>query len=148
MTPAHDHPDIDGFEAAARRAAEGLLCARSATVIAHIDADGVSAASISSSALERAGIGTKVRFVKKLDEDEVKKVNAEPSEAVWLVDLGSSFFSKLEHPVVCVTDHHIPETGARTRRAGQNDLGSFVDEGLHVNPHLFGIDGSTDISGA
>ncbi|MDD1769525.1 MAG: DHH family phosphoesterase, partial [Methanomassiliicoccales archaeon] len=40
------------------------------------------------------------------------------------------------------------ETGARTRRAGQNDLGSFVDEGLHVNPHLFGIDGSTDISGA
>lgn len=148
MTPAHDHPDVRGFESAAKRAADGILVAKSATVVAHIDADGVSAASIASSALERAGIETKVRFVKKLDEDEVNRVNADASEAVWLVDLGSSFFSKLEHPIVCVTDHHIPETAAKARRAGQNDLGSFVEEGLHINPHLFGIDGSTDISGA
>ncbi|MGD1060801.1 MAG: DHH family phosphoesterase [Methanomassiliicoccales archaeon] len=148
MTPGHDHPDIAGFEAAAKSAAEGLLMAKSATVIAHIDADGVSAASIATSALERAGIDSKARFIKKLDQDEVKRINSEPTEAVWLVDLGSSFFSKLEHPVVCVTDHHIPESPRTARRPGQNDLGSFTDAGLHVNPHLFGIDGSTDISGA
>ncbi len=148
MTPGHEHPDVAGFESAAKRAADGLLTARSATVIAHIDADGVSAASIAKRMLERAGIAATVRFVKKLDEDEVKRSNSAPSDAIWFVDLGSSYFSKFEHPVVCVTDHHIPETPRSSRRPGQNDLGSFVDDGLHVNPHLFGIDGSTDISGA
>ncbi|HVO77420.1 MAG TPA: DHH family phosphoesterase [Methanomassiliicoccales archaeon] len=148
MSPGHEHPDVAGFESAARHAANGLLSAKSATVIAHIDADGVSAASIARRALERASIEPTVRFVKKLDEDEVRRANSALTDAIWLVDLGSSFFSKLEHPIVCVTDHHIPEAPKAARRSGQNDLSVFVDEGLHVNPHLFGIDGSTDISGA
>ena len=148
MSPDHEHPDLAGFQSAAKRAADGLLTARSCTVIAHIDADGVSAASIASSALANAGIEHGVRFVKKLDEDELKRVNAESSEAVWLVDLGSSFFSRFEHEIVCVSDHHIPEVAKVERRKGQNVLFSFEGEELHLNPHLYGIDGAVELSGA
>ncbi|HTY47706.1 MAG TPA: DHH family phosphoesterase [Methanomassiliicoccales archaeon] len=146
MNP-HEPQDVEGFLDAAREAAEGILTASSATVIAHIDADGVSAASIASSALARAGIEHRVRFVKKLDEEEAARANKDDSEAIWLVDLGSSLFSKLEHQVVCVTDHHIPQAHADTALP-KGDLLSFTSMGFHVNPHLFHIDGAIELSGA
>lgn len=151
MHGAGERADLRGFNAMAQQAAEHLLSAKSVSVIGHIDADGVSASAIASLALRRAGIPHKVRNIKKLDEGEVASINADATEALWLVDLGSAYFSKLEHPIVCVSDHHIPEMAEQKarRRAGQNDLLCFIsDARSHVNPHLFGIDGSTEISGS
>ena len=62
---------------------------------------------------------------------------------VWMVDLGSGSFSKLDPSKVVVSDHH--RTDAVPER-GQMDLFSFGAQ--HVNPHLFGMDGSVEISGA
>ena len=143
--------DINGFLSIAQQASEHLLSAREVTIIGHIDADGVSASSIASLALQRAGVTHSVRFIKKLDDDEVRNINHDQAEAVWLVDLGSSFYSKLEHPLVCVADHHIPEIAEQKapRKSGQNDLLCFQSDGRsHVNPHLYGIDGAVELSGA
>jgi single-stranded-DNA-specific exonuclease len=140
--------DLKGFLAAAREAAQVLNGASSVAVIGHVDADGVSAASIASAALTRAGIEHTVRCVKKLDDAEVRLIDADPAEAVWLVDLGSSMISRFAHNSVCVADHHIPEKAESKRPAG-GDLFSFGgDRAVHVNPHLFGIDGAVEVSGA
>jgi RecJ-like exonuclease len=136
---------------AAREATQVLLGASSVTIIAHIDADGVSAASIASAALKGADVPQECRFIKKLDEAEIKQINELRSEGVWLVDLGSSAISKITLPICCVSDHHsvIEDVcDVRKRKPGQNDLASFMERKVHVNPHLFGIDGGQALSGA
>lgn len=143
--------DVKGLMEAAREATQVILGASSVTIVAHIDADGVSAASIASSALARADVPFECRFIKKLDEAEVKQINALPSEGAWLVDLGSSAISKITLPICCVSDHHsiIEDAGGvPKRKPGQNDLASFMERKVHVNPHLFGIDGGQSLSGA
>ncbi|MDD1743303.1 MAG: DHH family phosphoesterase [Methanomassiliicoccales archaeon] len=143
--------NVKGLMDAAREAAQVLLGASSVTIVAHIDADGVSAASIASATLAKADVPSECRFIKKLDEAEVKLINQLHSEGVWLVDLGSSAISRITLPICCVSDHHsVIEDGSVSvkRKPGQNDLGSFMDRKVHVNPHLFGIDGGQSLSGA
>jgi len=135
--------DVDRFERAAGEAAAALRRARSVTVVAHIDADGITAGAIAAAALSRAGVEHEVRFAKKLDEVEVARINADDRELVWLVDLGSGSFSTLDRAKVVVSDHHRPDAAPPK---GQADL--FAFGGHHVNPHLFGLDGATEVSGA
>lgn len=133
MTPARDE---HGFERAAAEAADILRSSRSVLVVGHIDADGITASSIASIALERSGIPLEVRFVKKLDDAEITRTMDHAAERIWFVDLGSSSLSKLDGDRCVITDHHQIDPAATGERRG------------HVNPHLFGIDGSTEISGA
>ncbi|NLI74475.1 MAG: DHH family phosphoesterase [Euryarchaeota archaeon] len=134
--------DVPGFERAASSAADTLKSAKNVTVVAHIDADGITAGSIASAALKRADIDHNVRFLKKLDDEEINGINEDPSEIVWLVDLGSGTFSMFDPSKVVVSDHHRVDSLC----SDKIDLFSFGAD--HVNPHLFGIDGSTEISGA
>lgn len=133
--------DRKGLLRAAEAMADFLKERGSVLIVGHIDSDGITSACVASTALERQGVDHEVRFVKKLDPPQVEMVNRAEHDAVWLVDLGSGAFPSLTHPGVCISDHHVPD-----RRKGQNTLDSFVD--LHVNPHFFGMDGSTEISGA
>ncbi len=136
--------DVAGFEGTAKNAADALLHAEAVLIVAHIDADGITAASIASAALTKSKIMHRVRFVKKLDDPEIKLVNQEKS-AVWLVDLGSGSISKISNPRAVISDHHKPEK-LEERGSGQSSLLNFIS--THVNPHLFGIDGSSEVSGA
>ncbi len=139
--------DVKGFLQAAGSMADQLKTSSDVLVVAHIDADGVSAASIASSALERAGVPHRVRFIKKLDEKERKELDGEECDTLWLVDLGSGCYSQMDHPGLCVADHHVPDdTNAWKKGQGQNTLFDFCCR--HVNPHLFGVDGSYEVSGA
>ncbi len=133
MTPARD---VYGFEASAERAAEKLRSSSSVLVVGHIDADGITATSIASLALTRAGIPHETRSVKKLDADEMGRAEAHPAQTVWFVDLGSGVLSKLDPDRCVITDHHRIDPSAAGEWPG------------HVNPHLFGLDGSSEISGA
>lgn len=143
----HRVQNLQGFRNAAKDIAEILQGSSRVSIVTHIDADGISGASIASMALERAGIEHIVRFVKRLDEIEIARINGDPADVVWLVDLGTGMRSQIRHPCVCVTDHHIPEQNSLKRRhEGQVNLMSFLQ--THLNPHLFGIDGSTELSGA
>ena len=128
--------DVNGFERSGEVAAERLKRAGSVLIIGHIDADGITASSIASVSLRRARIENSVHFVKKLDEAAIKKVHAHPADTFWFVDLGSAMLSKLDEDRCIITDHHRPEPLKEE---------VLYREG-HVNPHLFRIDGSTEVS--
>jgi single-stranded-DNA-specific exonuclease len=128
--------DVNGFERTARGAADLLRSSASVQVVGHIDADGITASSIASMALDRQGIDHSIRFVKKLDHAEIERTQVVEAERLWFVDLGSGALSALDPGRSIVTDHHQVDT----------DVGGSWQG--HVNPHLHGLDGATEVSGA
>lgn len=124
--------------------AEMVTKADDVFVVAHIDADGISAAAIAAITLDRLGKKRRIGFYPKFDGDATDAVNSAPESLVWIVDLGSGYLSTIEKDNVLITDHHVPE---REWRKGQTQLSSF-NTIIHVNPHIFGFDGSAEISGA
>lgn len=126
------------------RAAAALRRAGSVRVITHIDADGITAGSIASSALERMGIGHTVHFEKKISEETIATINGCKEDIVWICDLGSGYLSEFKRSGIVVTDHHVPDPKFRKK---QTFIDDFV-EIFHINPHTYGVDGSSDICGA
>jgi RecJ-like exonuclease len=125
-------------------------------IVTHIDADGIAAGSIASQALKRKGIEHEVKFVKKLDENEIVKIKNANPKLVWFTDLGSGSLPMLNGLDVVITDHHVPSK-TEISREDRIDIMKFADaiEGksdfntdLQLNPHLYGQDGAYDISGA
>jgi len=105
-------------------------------VVSHIDADGLTAAAIMCHALDRLGIEHGVRFVKQLDKGILEEV-ADANIPTIFTDLGSGMLSDMPRGMdVVIADHH------------QVDQDGAGDIPYHLNPHLFGIDGSTELSGA
>ncbi len=112
------------------QAAEEVCRHPEVRVLTHYDADGISSAGIIANALLRKGIRFQLTLSKSLDAETVQAVGR-GSKCLILADMGSSFLSELEQlgcPVV-VLDHHAPVGGS--------------SKVIHVNPHLFGIDGMT-----
>ncbi len=106
----------------------------SALVVSHIDADGLTSAAIMGKALERAGIEYETRFVKQLDMNVLTEIANQNPELVIFTDLGSGMLdaiSSLKLNAV-ISDHHQPH-------------GEYK---YHLNPHLFGVNGATEISGS
>ena len=104
-------------------------------IVSHIDADGITAGSIAHQTLERLGNKDfSIEFVKQLDENVITHLKDKNHELVWFTDLGSSISTNNKEINKIITDHHAcPE---------KSDLQ------FHLNPHLFDLDGSYEISGA
>ena len=106
-------------------------------LVSHIDADGLTSASVAVSALSRAGCDVDVWFSKQLDTEQIEALTAHANETILFTDFGSGQLAAiLEHgdtDRIVICDHHEPAPG---------------DAPYHLNPHLFGIDGSKEISGA
>lgn len=102
-------------------------------VVTHIDADGITSGAIAFRALERAGKEIDIRFVKTLDDEALEEI-ADENRFVWFTDLGSGQISSIENlGIRCIiSDHHIPEKITRNQ----------------LNPHIFGYDGSYELSGS
>lgn len=103
-------------------------------LVSHIDADGITSAAIIARSLERAGIEYRMKFVKQLDETIIRELADINPELTIFTDLGSG---QLEHInnyglEAIVSDHHRPQG----------------DTEFHLNPHLFGANGSYEISGS
>lgn len=138
-----------GMWADAQKAAEALRSADSAVIATHIDADGIAAAAIAEKALKRVGKETETVFHKKLDADALVSLAERDAGIVWFTDLGSGSISKIDGTLrAVVTDHHVPDTAVgQPTRKGQallSDFGSVP----HVNPHVHGISGANELSGA
>ena len=146
-----DLRDLAGFDQQAKEIADFLLGCKKITVVGHIDADGITATSIAYKSLQDQRLNVNFNFIKKIDENEIKRINRLDSDGVLLVDLGSGYVSKLDHPGLCIADHHEVDPGGHPspKRKGQVSLLDF-DSGKsrHLNPHLFGFDGSKELSGA
>lgn len=105
-----------------------------ALIVSHIDADGLTSAAIMGKALERANIEFKTRFVKQLDLEILEEIANENHELVIFTDVGSGMLDDINSSGInaVVSDHHQPR--------GTSEH--------HLNPHLFGINGATEISGS
>ncbi len=108
-------------------------------VISHLDADGLAAAGIVGKALFRLGAKFRVRIQQWVDKKIVSEITTDKPDLTVLADLGSGYLGVLNEHLsdfrIIILDHHQP-----VGEAGENIL--------QVNPHLRGIDGSKDISGA
>jgi len=108
-------------------------------VVSHLDADGLAAAGIIGTALTRLDAAFRIRIERWIDEQVVDGIMADKPALIVFTDFGSGDLdvlnSRLTHRQLIILDHHQP--------VGEADP-AFVQ----VNPHLFGIDGSRDLSGA
>jgi RecJ-like exonuclease len=119
------------------RAAEEFRGKKEILVVSHVDADGLTSASIICIALERLGLDYKPLFFRQLDSAALDQVADQGSDLVIFTDLGSGQVEEicsLGLPAI-VADHHKPK--ARGSRAV-----------AHINPHLVGCDGSAHLSGS
>lgn len=151
MQPATDEKgDLAGFDAQAKKIADFLLSCKKVTVVGHIDADGITATSIAYKSLQDQRIDVQYNFIKKIDQNEIKRINKIGSDGVLLVDLGSGYASKLDHPGLCIADHHEVDPAGLppSKKKGQVTLSDFDGSDRHLNPHLYGFDGSREMSGS
>jgi len=118
----------------ARECAQALEKQDEVLIVSHVDADGLASAAIIGCALDRIEKGYEIKIVKKLDPSVFHEVSS--AEAVIFTDLGSGSLDLIDDlgPLCVIADHHQP--------AGSSDTA------LHLNPHLFGFNGATDLSGA
>ncbi len=103
-------------------------------VVTHIDADGLTAGAIAVQTLKRMGKEHSIEFVKQVDTMLTDRLQKEQHDLVWLTDLGSSIVTEKPLFPMVVTDHHT--------------CSKESDVPFHLNPHLFGIDGGYQLSGA
>ena len=128
-----------------KKIAKKIMSSGSVVVASHIDADGISAAAVASSALDRAKIKHRVLFLKKIDDETIANLNSIAKESlVWLTDLGSAYASKFDQSNTVITDHHELD---EKKAAAQTTLQSF-ESIPHLNPQIFGYAGAREISGA
>ena len=119
------------LQKAAEAIAKSILRQDSMRVISHNDADGITSAGLICNALLRAGIPFQATLLNRLDESAVSGLNG----PVVFCDMGSGkpeLIAQVEGECI-VLDHHRP-------------VGSLSC--LHLNPHLFGIDGAFELSAA
>ncbi|OYT61424.1 recombinase RecJ [Methanosarcinales archaeon ex4484_138] len=126
----------------AERCADMIRRTSEALVVSHIDADGLTSAAIIATALEDAGIEYSTIFEKQLGKDELSEIADTNPPLVIFTDLGSGVLGNIKELGITavVSDHHQPST---------TDTPPPRDEHLcHLNPHLFGISGSRELSGS
>ena len=107
-------------------------------LVSHNDADGISAAAVIANTLAEENIQFHTSLIPRLKEDIVNQLRSEKYDLFIFSDMGSPFikeFNTYKHDVI-VADHH------------QVDDTSSESNVIHVNPHLFEIDGSKDLCGA
>ena len=141
---AQQQQNIDGFLAASNEAAKVILETAKKDglilVFSHLDADGVAAAGIMCKMLYRLDARFRIRVMQWVDEKIVGEVISDKPQLVILTDFGSGYLDLLNEKIpnvkVVILDHH----QVNSKVVNPN----FVQ----VNPHLFGIDGATDVSGS
>ncbi len=139
---------MERFDRAAEKCADRIRHNSECLVVSHIDADGLTAAGIICLALRRMGKSYDVRFLKKLDDAALTDIaNKAGRPLVIFTDLGSGAIDRIKELGIdaIVTDHHQPKADFASKSAFASKSGDYE---YHMNPHLAGLNGATDISGA
>lgn len=108
-------------------------------IISHNDADGISAAGIIAKAVQEEEGEFHTTIYSRLRDHHVGKLKNEKYKLFVFTDMGSGnlkAINNLEADVI-IADHH--------QIVDEVELNDNV---YHVNPHLYGVDGSTEISGS
>ncbi len=107
-------------------------------VISHNDADGISAAGVICNAISQEGGKFHVTMVPRLNEETLDRLSQEKYELFFFCDMGSGYVERIGRlkGQAIIADHH------QTMDSTGDDEETLV----HVNPHLFGLDGTRDVS--
>ncbi|NPA74602.1 MAG: DHH family phosphoesterase [Euryarchaeota archaeon] len=119
---------MDSLEQRLQRARELIERGDYFRILTHYDVDGVCSAGIVAGYLRELGKKFHVSFFRNSNKDTLWDAINE-GKYVILTDMGSGFVQELQGNII-VLDHHTP--------VGDNE------EIVHVNPRLFGIDGSRE----
>ncbi len=141
-------------------------------VITHMDTDGICAAAVISKALIREKRKFSITFVNYLTEDFIRALSNEPINNFIFMDLGTSQIHNIkkylekEGKQIFVLDHHFTRIGKEDKKkeekiettdndnksndnnSSNNTEGCKVNCTCHINPTIFGINGSKEVSGA
>jgi RecJ-like exonuclease len=108
-------------------------------VFSHLDADGVAAAGIIGKALFRLDARFRIRITQWVEQKIVGEILSDKPQLVIFTDLGSGYVDLLSQKLadfkIAILDHH-------------QIIGKESANFVHVNPHLYGIDGAKDVSGS
>ena len=107
-------------------------------IISHNDSDGLSSAGIICNAISKLNGKFHVTIVPRLREGFIKKLAQEKYKLFFFCDMGSAALeplSRLKREVI-VADHH--------QTPGDSD--DEIKNITHINPHLYEIDGTKDVS--
>ncbi len=107
-------------------------------IVGNLDTDGITSISILCKAFSRKKIRYAVSVIKQVNEEVLKSLKNEDYDVVVFVDFGSGYMNQISEELdkeVFILDHHFPEIK-------EEKLGKI----RQVNPHLFGIDGTKEIS--
>jgi RecJ-like exonuclease len=107
-------------------------------IVSHYDPDGIGSAAVVCQMIRRLGLGFRATLSKNLTDEMLAEIRSGTPEnnLVIFSDMGSAKISVLDefpHTVI-VIDHHQPETEGK--------------KVIHLNPHLFGMDGAREASGS
>ncbi|MBN2053061.1 DHH family phosphoesterase [Candidatus Woesearchaeota archaeon] len=134
--------DVEGFEAALQRAADDFKKidnSKTIKLISNLDADGITSAAIMIRVLERLNLAYSLTILHQLKDEGAKQLSDEDYEHYIFCDLGSGQLRSLnkyfQGKKILILDHH----------EIQGDPGDNI---VHINPHDFGFNGSSDISAA
>lgn len=109
-------------------------------IISHLDSDGITSAAILINALNKQNRKYSLSIIQQLSQEIIEQLSKESYKNFVFTDIGSGQLllikEKLRQKNVFIFDHHQPESKEKFNKI------------VHVNPHLFGIDGSREISGA
>jgi RecJ-like exonuclease len=141
---AAQQASIERFLASAAEASKSILEAVQEDgfihVFSHLDADGVAAAGVMGKTLYRLGAKFRIRITQQLDEKIIGEIVTDKPRLVILTDFGSGYLDLLNMKIpnfkVLILDHH------------QVNGASSNPNLVQVNPHMFGIDGASDVSGS
>ncbi|RLE38735.1 hypothetical protein DRJ17_02975 [Candidatus Woesearchaeota archaeon] len=107
-------------------------------IVSHLDADGISAAALLIKLFDFEKIRFTLNIIEQLDKRLINEIKKEKFNVIFFTDLGSGNLDLIQEGLagkkVFVIDHH--------------EISGRDDGLLHVNPHLFGLDGNKSISGA
>jgi len=135
--------DEGGFLSEAEKIAEKLRSfineGKKFLILCHNDADGLSAGAIASVMLLREGARFATRSIRMIEE-ALNSMKSLPENFIpILVDMGSGYLEELSEAAkdrqILILDHHEP-------------MGSPSSNLFQLNPHLYGINGAEEISGA
>ncbi len=106
----------------------------------HLDADGVAAAGVVSKMLSRQAARFRIKVMQWVDEKIIAEVTADKPQLVIMSDFGSGYLDLLNEKIpnlkIVILDHH--------QINGANANPNFT----MLNPHMYGIDGATEVSGS
>ncbi len=141
---AEDKTPVERFLASAAEAAKVIVETVEKDgfihVFSHLDADGVAAAGVMGKALFKLGARFRLRVTQWVDEKIIGEIIADKPQLVIFTDFGSGYLELLNEKIpefkVLILDHHQVNSDVENENFSQ------------VNPHLYGIDGATEVSGS